>query len=55
MTDYKGHKYWLVETLVSGIKRWRIQLPDGTKSASLDRAKEVDVQNHIDQLIAAGG
>lgn len=54
MQDYKGYKYWLVETIASGIKRWRIERPDGTRTASLDRAKESDIQSHIDMLIEEG-
>lgn len=53
MTDYQGYKYWLVEVRPSGIKRWRIERPDGTRTATLDRAKETDVQKHIDLLIQA--
>lgn len=55
MTEYKGYRYWLVETLSSGTKRWRIERPDGTRTASLDRAMESDVQKHIDALIASEG
>lgn len=54
MTEYRGFKYWLVETLPSGVKRWRIERPDGSKTATLDRAREADVKAQIDLLIKEG-
>jgi len=56
MNDYRGFKYWLVETKSSGDKVWRIQFPDGGhKTPPLVRTSEADVKADIDKLIVDSG
>ena len=51
--DYRGFKYWLVETTIKRKQIWRIQLPNGEKTAPTEYAREVAVISTIDALIAS--
>jgi len=55
--EYRGYRYWLVETKPSGMKIYRIQCPHRHKTPPLERASEADIKAEIDTLIrnAAGG
>jgi len=51
--EYKGFRYWLVETKRRCVQVWRIQLPSGENLPPKEFARESDVRGEIDQLAAA--
>jgi hypothetical protein len=51
VTEYKGFKFWLVETKTNGQKIWRIQFPGGHKTPPLFLKSEADVKIEIDKII----
>jgi hypothetical protein len=51
--DYRGFRYWLVETKQRGLKVFRIQFPDGQKTPVMERLSEAEVRLEIDRLIQA--
>lgn len=52
MEEYRGFKFWLVETTALGQRFWRIQFPGGHKTPPLPFASEAAVKAEIDKIIA---
>lgn len=52
MEDYRGFKYWLVETSALGQKWWRIEYPGGHKTPPLPLKSEDSVKDAINKIIA---
>ncbi len=53
MLEYRGFKYWLVETTVLGQKWWRIEFPGGHRTPPLPLHSEAFVMAEIDKIIAS--
>ena len=49
--DYRGFKFWLIETTVFRTKHWRIQYPDGRRTGVLKYRSAADIRAEIDRMI----
>ncbi len=52
--EYRGYRFWLVETTALRQRWWRIEHPSGFRTPPLPFPSEADVKAEIDKIIAGG-